>query len=280
MPRKQPPPGYITAGEAARILQVTDAMLTIYVRQGKLKRYGPETRKHKFYKLSEVEKLAEAERAFFEPDAEVGPPPEGFVFRKAALADLEAEGYLAYLCFGTRASDTMPARRAFLTHNPDMFYHLYDSSNLAAAINIIPLKAESIEEFKRGKRGWLFDTSEIEQFAPGSRLHLIIIDFMTAPVADPERRTQYAMQLLLSLALQLKEWGSQGIEILSIHACGSTESGRHNLRSAGFTESGEPVPGRVIFELDVAASSLKLLQPYKEAFAAWQRKQGESEPSL
>ncbi len=120
MPRKQPPPGYITAGEAARILQVTDAMLTIYVRQGKLKRYGPETRKHKFYKLSEVEKLAEADRAFFEPEAEVASSSEGLVFHKATLADLEAEGYLAYLCFGPRASDTMPARRAFLTHNPDM----------------------------------------------------------------------------------------------------------------------------------------------------------------
>lgn len=270
MPRKQPPPGYTTAGEAARILQVTDAMLTIYVRQGKLKRYGPETRKHKFYKLSEVEKLAEAERAFFEPDVEVASPPEGLVFRKATLADLEAEGYLAYLCFGPRASDTMPARRAFLTHNPDMFYHLYDHGNLAASMNIVPLKAEALEEFKKGKRGWLFSLDEIEQFTPGPH-RLIIIDFMTAPVEFPERRGMYGTQLLMGLSKQLKEWGAQGVEILSVHACGSTESSRHNLRSAGFTELGEPVPGRVIFELDVTSSLLKLLQPYKEAFATWQR---------
>ena len=196
---------------------------------------------------------------------------EGLVFRKATPADLDMEGYLAFLWFGPRATSSMPRRRAFLTHNPDMFYHLYDHDNLAATINIVPLKTESIEEFKRGKRGWLFDLSEIEQFIPGSRLHLIIIDFMTAPIANHERRTQYAMQLLMNLALQLREWGSQGIEILSIHACGNTESGRSNLRSAGFRELGEPVPDRVIFELDVASSSLKLLQPYKEAIAAWQR---------
>lgn len=199
---------------------------------------------------------------------------EGLVFRKATPADLDMEGYLAFLWFGPRANSSMPRRRAFLTHNPDMFYHLYDHDNLSAAINVVPLKAESLEEFKRGKRGWLFDLAEIEQFIPGSKLHLIIIDFMTAPVAEHERRTQYAMQLLMNLALQLREWGSQGIDILSIHACGSTESGRVNLRSAGFRELGEPVSGRVIFELDIASSSLKLLQPYKEAFAAWQREHG------
>jgi len=43
----------------------------------------------------------------------------------------------------------------------------------------------------------------------------------------------------------------------------------------GFKELGEPVPGRVIFELEVASSSLKLLEPHKEAFAAWQREHSE-----
>jgi hypothetical protein len=195
---------------------------------------------------------------------------DDLVFRKATLADLDAERYLAYLCFGPRANDTMPMRRAFLAHNPDMFYHLYDRGNLAAVINIIPLKAEAIEEFKRGKRGWLFSLDEIEQLTPGARLHLIIIDFMTAPVADAERRTLYATQLLMNLAMQFRKWGAQGIELLSVHASGGTESGRRILRSAGFKELGESVLGRVIFELEVAASSLKLLEPYKEAFAAWQ----------
>lgn len=493
MPRKKPPEGYLTAAEAARRLNVSDGMLSIYVKQGRLGRYGPEERKHKFYKESEVQAIIDADRAFFgnggvneteiftktpgakekndtefaratpddmegvyavastlfpkttsaedrkplvaicpdgnyilrekatreivayihlqplkhdrlmafmrgeirgwqltaddldcfepgkevdllvksmgstrkfgeeramyymqrllfgtakaiaelgrqgtiirkiyatseteaginmslhakmEPLGKIGPDRYAFqldvassempllkfykealaewrqplvgtlplaepghlvgdlVFHKATLAGLDAERYLAYLCFGPRANDTMPMRRAFLEHNPDMFYHLYDRGNLAAAINVVPLKAEAIEEFKRGKRGWLFSLDEIEQFTPGAQLHLIIIDFMTAPVADTERRTLYATQLLMNLAMQFRKWGTQGIEILSIHASGGTESGRRILHSAGFRELGELVPGRVIFELDVASSSLKLLEPYKEAFAAWQR---------
>lgn len=202
--------------------------------------------------------------------AEPGHPLEKLAFRRAEMVDMDQEGYLAYLCFGPRARDTMPMRQAFLAHNPDMFYHLYDQGNLAAAINIVPLKESAIEEFKQGKRGWLFKLDEIEQYTPGPH-HLIIIDFMTAPVESDERRTLYATQLLMHLAQQFAHWGEKGVEILSVHASGGTDLGRRILRSAGFHEIGEPVPGRVIFELNVSSSSLKLLRPYKAALAAWQQ---------
>jgi len=483
MPRKQPPGGYITAGEAARMLQVTDAMLTKYVKQGRLRRYGPEERKHKFYKLSEVQAIVDADRAFFEAGEETvaettdavfalaapededgvyqlatrlfgqaaGPdqrrawlakeprghyivkrrdgkivaslyflpirherllaymrdeirardltaddvepyvpgqireciigsiasdpdsdqetrsnyvavllrgvqadlewlgragvaissvyawsetpegiamclrlgmqqwtPPqngrmtfyldiassgpfvlqgykrgfaewqrehpdvrslvpitanleEGLVFRKATVRDVEMENYLAYLNYwpGGTNPEIRAARRAFLTYNPDSTYHLYDRGNLVASINIVPLKEDAIEEFKQGKRGWLFGPNQIEQFKPGQPLQCIIIDFLSAPVPSATHRTTYAMQLLMNLALLLKEWGEKGIEITSIHACGSTDPGRSILRTAEFRELGEPVPGRVIFELDVQSSPLRLLQPYKEALARW-----------
>ena len=487
MPRKQPPEGYITAGEAARMLQVTDAMLTKYVRQGRLRRYGPEERKHKFYKLSEVRAIVDADRAFFEAGKETaaettdamlalatsedeegihqlatrlfgraaGPdqrrawlakeprghyvvkrrdgkivsslyllpikherllaymrdeirardltaddiepytpgevreciigsiasdpdidqdtganyvavllrgvradlerlgregivissvyawsetpegiamclhlgmlqwaPPqngrmtfyldiasseafvlqgykrgfaewqrehpdvrslvpitanleEGLVFRKATVRDVDIENYLAYLNYwpGGTNPEIRAARRAFLTYNPDSTYHLYDRGNLVASINIVPLKEDAIEEFKQGKRGWLFGPDQIEQFKPGQPLRCIIIDFLSAPIPSATHRTTYAMQLLMNLALRLKEWGEKGIEITSIHACGSTDPGRSILRTAEFRELGEPVPGRVIFELDVQSSPLKLLQPYKEALARWKAKQ-------
>src|SRR6266487_1832915 len=69
MPRPQPPKGYITAGEAAKRLKVNDAMLSRYVKQGRLKRYGPEERMHKYYKASEVQAIIDADRAFFEAGA-------------------------------------------------------------------------------------------------------------------------------------------------------------------------------------------------------------------
>lgn len=190
------------------------------------------------------------------------------VFRQALLSDIDAEGYLAYLCFGPRASASLAARKAFLQHNPNMFFHLYDQENLASTINIVPIAESALDDFKQGKRGWLFPLDKIEQFTPGPH-HLIIIDFMTAPVASDSRRAHYGRQLLLGVAEQLRIWGSQGIEILSIHACGATDAGQRILGKAGFVRLGEPVPGRVIFELDVKSANLVLLQPYKEAFEIW-----------
>ena len=207
------------------------------------------------------------------PVAEPESPAGDLIFRRATLADLDAETYLAYLCFGPRSSSTLSYRRAFLQHNPNMFYHLYDQGNLASAINIVPIASTGLEEFKQGKRGWLFPLEQIEQFTPGPH-HLIIIDFMTAPIADAERRAFYGRQLLVHVADQFRKWGSQGIEILSVHACGATEAGRRILRRAGFIELGEPVPGRVIFELDVVNTSWKLLQPYKQALAEWRLSNG------
>ncbi len=206
------------------------------------------------------------------PVAEPEPPAGDLVFRRATLADLDAETYLAYLCFGPRASTTLPYRRAFLQHNPQMFYHLYDQGNLASAINIVPIAPAALAEFKQGKRGWLFPLEQVQQFTPGPH-HLIIIDFMTAPIADAERRAWYGRQLIMHVANQFRLWGSQGVEILSVHACGATEAGRRILRRAGFVELGEPVPGRVIFKLDVAHTDWKLLRPYKQALEEWRARQ-------
>lgn len=486
MPRPQPPKGYITAGEAVRRLKVDDSMLTRYVRQGRLKRYGPEERKHKYYKESEVQAIIDANRAFFgaeqeassETDAvfalatpadipgiydlalrtfhrttsaehrlewlqreprgnyivrhksdgaivayltmlpikqellvpymrgELGreiagndiepfepgrpatciikgiaseqniddalrtsyvavllrgirsnlehlgregitiptlyafsstdtgismcmrlgmqewePSPdgkrftfwidiassdafvfqlykrgfaewqrehpevqnlvpitttleEGLQFRRATPKDMEMENYLAYLNYwpGGTAPAIRAARQALPKYNPESCYHLYDRGNLVASINFLPVSEQAIEEFKQGKRGWLFVPDQVEQFIPGRPLHCIIIDFLSLPIAPPKRRSAYAMQLLLNLAVLLKEWGSQGIDIATIHACGSTDLGRSILRNAHFRELGEPVSGRVMFELDIQSSDLKPLQPYKQALAAWKAK--------
>ncbi len=185
---------------------------------------------------------------------------EGLVFRKATVRDAGMENYLAYLNYwpGGANPAIRAARRAFLTYNPDSTYHLYDRGNLVASINIVPLREEAIEEFKQGKRGWLFGPDQIEQFKPDHPLRCIIIDFLSAPVPSAVHRTTYAMQLLMNLSLRLKEWGEKGIEIISIHACGSTDLGRNILRTAEFEELGEPVPGRVIFKLDVHSTLYNL----------------------
>src|SRR5579864_9285239 len=64
MPRLNPAPGFVTAKEAVSMLNGSDAMLSRYVKEGRLKRYGPPERKHKFYKVSEIEAVIAGRNVF------------------------------------------------------------------------------------------------------------------------------------------------------------------------------------------------------------------------
>src|SRR5579883_2880598 len=70
MPRREPPEGYITSNQAIDLLMKAGAiesraMFYKYVQQGQIEDYKPDTRKHGFYKISEVEALASKLTGFY-----------------------------------------------------------------------------------------------------------------------------------------------------------------------------------------------------------------------
>src|SRR6266536_5916405 len=92
MPRKPAPPGYYTASEAIEKLHITEGMFYKYVKEKKIKRYMPETRKQGFYKVSEVEKVAAIDSAFF---GELPTPDLDGVFALAQPWDMDGVAALA-----------------------------------------------------------------------------------------------------------------------------------------------------------------------------------------
>jgi hypothetical protein len=199
-------------------------------------------------------------------------------YKAATPQEVDAETHLAHLIYGRRVltPEAQRLRRQLVEINPESTWLLYDRDILAASINIVPLMHTAIEEFKQGVRGWLFvGREQVKQFVPSEPLEVIVIDLMTTPAVPPEKRNFYAQALLRELALTtLRQWGARGVEIQDLYACGSTDAGRKLLRNRWFRELGEPVPGRVIFELpDVLHSDFHLLKPYQEAFAEWQASQ-------
>lgn len=270
MSLKKLPSTYYTAQQARQVLGITEHAFQAWIRAGKITKYMLPGRKQGAYLKSEIDDLA----LHIEISILAGAKrAEQLTFRKATLDDLEDELELAFLNFGARAitPEAQALRRAFLETNPDMTYHLYHHTRLAASLNLVPLEHAAIEEFKQGKRGWLFPLSSIRQFEPGQPLECIIIDFMTTTNAPPDQRERYAAHLLRGVAGVLRSWGEHGVEIVSVHAAGTTPEGRRILKNAGFQELGEPVPNRVIYELDISQSDLKLLRIYKEALATWKQ---------
>lgn len=265
---------YYTAKEARDRLGLKENTFQTWIKTGKIQRVAIPGRKG-LYRKADIDRKVQLIESTLFLDA-----TNDLEIKCATPGDVDAEIHLAHLIYGRRVlqPEAQRARVGLVKANPECSWYLYDRDTLVASINIVPVDHEAIEQFKQGKRGWLFvGTDHIKQFEKtqsGQPLECIVIDLMTTPAVPPEKRSFYASALLKELSnTALKQWGARGVEISKIYTCGSTDDGRRLLRrnSRYFQELGEPVPNRVIFELDVPSSTdFKLLQPYKEAFSASQ----------
>lgn len=261
---------YYTAGQARSVLGINEHTFQNWVKAGRVKRTVLPGRRQGLYLKRDIDRIAyrllEA-TSFLET-------PRNLELRAGSLADVDAEIHLAHLIYGRRVllPEAQRARRQLVEKNPESSWYLYDREVLASSLNIVPVTSEGIERFKQGERGWLFVPQLVTLFEPSTPLDCIIIDYMTTPGVPPEKRKFYGEALLRELAYStFKNWGARGVELHKIYTCGSTPDGRALLRNSGeFRELGEPVPGRAIFELNVASANFTLLQPYKEALRVWQ----------
>jgi hypothetical protein len=256
--------GYYTAQEAYTKLGMTRDAFNNYVKQGAIKK-TTFVGSHGYYKKTEIDALAERIETLL-----LTARDQELEYRTATLDDLDAEIDLAALNFGRkRAEATREARIRFLQANPEITHYLFSQGRMVAAINLVPLTHDAILEFREGKRGWLFDTSQIEQFEPGHRLECIIIDMMTTTRVTLDQRHRYASDLLNNFSHRtLVEWGKRGIDIATIDACAGTEDGERILKRAGFKYTGKH-DEREMYRFNIDESNLKILQPYKTALAQW-----------
>lgn len=256
--------GYYTAQEAYTKLGMTRDAFNNYVKQGAIKK-TTFVGSHGYFKKTEIDALAEKIETLL-----LTAHDQNLEYRTATLDDLDAEIDLAALNFGRkRAEATREARIRFLQANPEITHYLFSQGRMVAAINLVPLTHDAILEFQEGKRGWLFDTSQIEQFESGHRLECIIIDMMTTTRVTLDQRHRYASDLLNNFShITLVEWGKRGVDIATIDACAGTEDGERILKRAGFKYTGNH-DEREMYRFDIDESNLRILQPYKTALAQW-----------
>jgi hypothetical protein len=259
---------YYTAAQARAVLGLNEHTFQNWIKSGRIKRTILPGRGQGLYLKRDIDRKAHLiESALFLDTT------KDLELRAATPAEVDGEIHLAHLIYGRRVllPEAQRARRQLVEVNPESSWYLYDRDLLAASLNIVPVTPEAIEMFKQGVRGWLFVPGQVKQFEPGVPLDCIVIDYMSTPTVPPEKRKFYSEALLRELAYNaFRTWGARGVELRKVYTCGSTPSGRALLRGSNvFRELGEPVPGRVIFELDVFSSDFVLLRPYKEALAAW-----------
>lgn len=265
---------YYTAAEARAVLGLNEHTFQNWVRVGKIHRTKLPGKGQGVYLKRDVNRLAQTIESamLMETTADLE-------YKRATPLEIDAEIYLAYLIYGKKVlkPEAREARAKLIEVNPESTWFLYDREILAASMNVVPVQQEAIERFKKGERGWLFVPDLVKQFEPGEPLECILIDFMRTPAAPPEKRRGYPIEFLRNFSDKtLRGWGARGIEISKLYTCGSTDDGRRLLRGSDFVELGEPVKGRVIFELDINKPTPhldKLLEPYRANLAAWKEQQ-------
>lgn len=286
MPRKPPPPGLITAGEAAKILNVSTGMLSIYVKQNKLHREGPASRTYKFYVEAEVRALAETERVFFE--AERDQPREdsntmnilpahtyyGATFSVATANDMDALYTMAKKLFPKTAD--ADRRRSWLTKEPQG--HFVVKSNSGAVLSylyLLPLVANQLSNYLHDDLpSRAITPDDIEPFAPGKKSESCVIGGIGSdPDLNQEIRTNCTGILLRGVKQELQKLGEQGIIIPKLYAFSETTTGITMCARLGMSQWEEPRGKWCTFQIDLEQTKSPLFQGYKKAIAAWKLRQ-------
>ncbi len=269
MPRPAPPEGYITAGEAAKRLNVNDSMLSRYVKQGRLQRYGPEERKHKYYKASEIQAIIDADKAFFEAGAKTKHLTSFFV--QATTDDLPTIVDIDKRTFQEALSEETYLK--WMGKNSETFFVLRDAGNkIIGFACLLPMKKETMRRFIRDEIE-LDDISpeEIELFEPGRPLYLYIIALCIDPVFKPTVKHTYGASLVRGTFAFLLDLARRGVEIETITARTFTADGIRLMRKMGIPQLRSPAPGKNLFEVRVPDSGFPILAHYSDLLAEWKR---------
>ena len=271
MPRLQPPPGYTTASDAIARLGVSFALLSRYVEEGKLKRYGPERRTHKFYKISEIEALR-AERHVFPYESGNWRDNPTTRFELATDEDMPAIVEISRRIFG---DPTIPVetRLTWLHKNPETFHVLRNQAGqLVGYASLLPLSKMVIDRFVRDEiEASDITGDEVYSFVPGKPYHLYIMAIGVDPRFSTAEKHEYGAALMRGIYAFLFDLAEQGIEIETITARSHKPDGLRLLRKMGFAQLRSPVPGKDLFFVRVADAGFYLFVRYSELLSEWQQ---------
>jgi hypothetical protein len=268
------------AKDAAKRLNVSDAMLSIYVKEGRLHRYGPSDRQHKFYKISELDALIEARQTFEEVQVYKRGQwkfNETSTFRRATSDDLDA-----IIAMSERAypEEGLPLRKTWegwMRKEPESFYVLVNQQNVIVGYStILAMPSATLNSFMRDELPVdEIGPEKLDVFHQGEPLHLYLMSLVIDPQHPKRNRHEYGSRLIHGVFSFFLDLAERGIEVETITARSHTRDGIRLMQRLGFplVKSPVPRPGRYLFVLKVSESGLPLFEHYSELLAQWKQRQ-------
>lgn len=261
MPRMKPPKGYYTLTEAAKILNLSNAMVRRYVEKGKIQYYQVEGREHGFYQKKDVDNLANELNAFMVMQSKTSS-----IFERATENDLKATVEITRVLFGLRDSPeaTLARRLSWYKRNPELFFVLKSEGAVVGYFVWLPLKPAKIMNILNGTEySQETNAEEIEAFEPGKPLHIYLMGIGVRPGLSHFEKRSYGARLVAGVMKTIIDFGKRGIVIDTFYARSDTPDGIRIL-TQGFTETPSGTHARN-FIIKVKESGIPFIQDYKRA---------------
>ena len=279
MPRLNPAPGFVTAKEAVSMLNGSDAMLSRYVKEGRLKRYGPPERKHKFYKVSEIEAVI-AGRNVFEAEYTHGqwrtnPTSK---FELAQEEDMPTIARIGTAIFRDERNPTyqptpIETRLAWMRKNPETYHVLRNQEGVVVGYAcLLPMREDVINRFILDEiKTTDITADEIESFEPTQPIHLYVMAMCIDPNCTRVQKHEYGARLVNGLFSFLFDLASRGIEVKTISARSYKPDGIRLLKKIGIPQLRSPIPNKNLFSVRITDSGIPLLVRYSELLEQWKQ---------
>ena len=264
--KKNAPPGYYTAQEAAARLGLNRNTFYYYVKTGKIKRHVPPTRTEGFYRKKDIDEMALQIALYFHTHVEEQSTSETRVARPE-----DAQGiYDVLASFGWKTA-TVAQRLAWYKVNPFIDYVVIDHEQVIGYITAVPYTDAAMADMMSGrKRAWDIRPEDIRPYRPGT------YDLYTGiatrreegQTQNLETRNRYAFRLIAGFFSFMEELAAQDILIRRFYAVSAEPPGQRLSRMLGFVEL-EAQPGDLFprFVLDLETSDSHFARLYRQMLA-------------
>lgn len=273
MPRLQPAPGYVTAKQAMELLEISDSVLYRYVVEGKLRRYGPPERKHKFYKLSEIEAL-KAARNVFVPEYRPGDWKEN---PSSSFEPARAEDMSVVVDMDRRIFPEEPVEFEWYARwqrrNPETFFVIRDQAGkIQAFACLLPVERNTLDRYLRDEIDIDSITPDlVDLWEPGKPLHIYVMAMGVDPNCTTVEKHEYGARLVNGAFSFLLELAQRGVEIETISARSYKPDGIRLMRKMGIPQLRPLSPGKNLFVVRPAESGFPILARYTDLLERWRQ---------
>lgn len=254
---KNAPPGFYTSREARERLGIKPSAFQTMITKGEIERIIPPLRSEGFYRVEDINKLANQSALFFLQN--ISAKQVSVEFGRATEDDIQGIFDVVASLWGAENTTPIETHRILYHANPYIDYVVKFRGLVLGYINATPYIPETLQAIMEGrKRGIDLSSRDVLPYKSGNSYDVYVGIVVRQDVPG---HTYYATKLIEGFFKTLCDFAREGITISHMYAISDQEHSIKISQRLGFEEDSSN-PGR--FVLDVETANSKLIKQYRD----------------